>query len=212
MNKLDIKNIFIKDQQNNFYRICGISNPTDSRGEKYIKLVFPDLKDVPLIGETNDALMKITKSELLKEGILEFSYHYRGGVSHYKEPRQKYIDRQYNLPKIDDKGGLHLLILKIHSLTGFKANNKSKIKNGDIVLRHSFNDKSREISFMLLKDSHFKIKNIKANSKTLKTYKVRINDNKICLGIYDVELMLKPEHLVYGVQLFRYDDPTLFLE
>ena len=38
MNKFNIKRILIKDQKDNYYRICGISNPKDYTGEYYLKI------------------------------------------------------------------------------------------------------------------------------------------------------------------------------
>jgi len=211
MAKLDIRNIYLKNQKGELYRICGVTNPIDSIGEKYIKLVFPDLKNIPLIGKTNDALMNVTESEFLKNGVIEFSYHYRSGVSHYKEPSQVRVDQKRCLPTISEKGGLHLLILKIHSLVGFKVKDKTKIRETDVILFNSFNNMTREISFMLFKNSDFYVENLGIKKKALRTYKIVLNDGAICLGLFDVEWISKPKNPIYGVQVFRYDDPILFL-
>lgn len=84
MSKLAIKRIFIRDLNGKYYKICGISNPKDHFREYYVKILFPTFEHTSWIGQERDANFNPTSYEEYKTDIEEFTYHYNGGVAHYK--------------------------------------------------------------------------------------------------------------------------------
>lgn len=210
MNKLKVQRVLIKDNKGNFYRICNISNPKDRYGEYYVKLIFPEFRGVPLLGETNDKYGGVLHVEFVPDGIQEFTYHYKSGVSHFKSSSDEYSDQKKNLPKLGDFKGLHLLRFTIFSLDYFEYYPSNKICRGDLVLKHKFNGLPRVFEMALFADPRIIHINV-SKDRSLANYDWEIDEKGVYFSISDMEYKKNPKDNKYVTKLFRYDDPVLFL-
>ena len=88
MNRLEKIRIFLTDVYGNYYRIASIANPKDHKGEYYLKMMFPDIKGIPLISGRHEKGGDIKRLNLEPGGVQEFTYHYRSGISHFKDGKE----------------------------------------------------------------------------------------------------------------------------
>ncbi len=95
----------------------------DSKGEDYIKIAFPDLKNRSGLFTDFDTSENIEVKE--NEDIVELSIHFLAGRSHFKSSKQKrkfliVSDSDLNKDKIN-----HLMDFIIYDLGNFKKFNKT---------------------------------------------------------------------------------------
>ncbi len=207
MSKFKKTRIFLKDDKGKYYRVCSVYNQKDSRGEYYIKIMFPDIKGIPLIaGHHNKGLTRVESR--LNPDIQEFSYHYRSGVSHFKNAKDK-IDSKRNMPTLHKFPALHLLRYTIRSLIPFEVQDPSKITADDFVLPIIFNGDPRGFEFAISKiKGGWNVINEQGNDP-ISTYKIPLEDTNVSLHISDAIWRRPP--LVKGESLFEiftHDDPA----
>jgi len=205
LSKLDLKRIFLKDSIGNYFRLFSISNPNDKKGEYYIKAIFSNLRNVPLIGLTNID-EKITKQELMLNGIQEFSFHYNAGVSHYKDNSTSFIDRQCSLPTLKDFPALHLFRYVIYDISQFSPYDKTKISKNDFILPREFNGMAR--GFEVFISTKQKVREIASPEENVIPYKINLSDKQINLFIADGFWQRKSDIPNTYTEIFRYDNPT----
>lgn len=210
MSKLKIKRIFIKDEQGKFYRICGITNTKDATGEYYVKILFPDQKNIPLIGTTNNEKLEIIDLEIVGSGVQEFTYHYKSGVSHYKASESEFVDQKRLLPKLSDFKGLFLLRYTIHLIDFLKPYKESDVSPDDLVLNDIFCGRSRDFEFGIYADPDIRMTNV-GPAKQLKLYVWELDEPNVYMGLCDLEYLNNFEAPSIATQIFRYDDPVTFL-
>lgn len=212
MSKLDFKRVFLKDDGDKYYRIFSVANGEDYTGERYVKLVFPDIVGVPLITGEHNKEGIVTNRDILPGGVNEFSYHYRSGISHLKS-FDEYIDSKRNIPTLLDKPALHLVRFVVRSLKIFKEQRLSKITENDFVLPLVFDGRARGFELSISRISGpWKVINTQGDDP-VQTYKLALNDPNVSFHIADC-LWNRPP-IVPGeplFEIFRYDDPTNNLE
>lgn len=209
MSKLPIRNVIIRDKEGNYFRICSFANPTDHSGEYYIKLLFPDIRDIPLIGDTTNKQKKVIKRELMADGVQEFTYHYQSGVAHYKADSSLYVDQIRKLPNLDKSNALHLIYYSIFTLALFKRIDDKSISDEDILIKNNYNGMPRTFEFTISSDPDVRITNIGPH-QLLSVTTYPLTENGIFMTICVLEHKKKDPR--YIVQLHRDDDPTGFLK
>lgn len=207
MDKSVINRIYLKDTENNLYRICSFSNWRDKYGEFYLKVMFPDLKNIPLLTGLHDRGV-VEPGERLPEGIQEFTFHYRSGVSHFKNS-SKSVDPKRDLPTLIDSPALSLFRFIIRSTHIFKIQKQSKISNNDFILPVNFEGYPRGFEFAISRVSGpWNIIN-EAGDEPVLSYKIPLDDKNTFLHIADSKWTRPP--MVAGkppFEIFRYENPT----
>ncbi|MCX6726736.1 MAG: hypothetical protein NTY75_02855 [Candidatus Shapirobacteria bacterium] len=206
-NKLDIKRVLIVDEFGNYFRICGMSNPIDYKGEYYVKVVLPDFKGIPLLAEINGRKGEVVGESRMESDVQEFSYHYKSGVSHFKRSSDNYIDQKTNLPKLSDFNVLHLFRYTIFSLYGFKQFPRSKITDNDLILKDKFVGLPRMLDIAITADPDIHYINV-SEHKPLNNYQWDMAEKGVYFSIGDLEFVSIPKKQNRLTELFRYDDPT----
>jgi hypothetical protein len=208
MNKMDFKRIFLKDEHNQYYRIFSIANEKDHKGEYYVKIIFPDIKNIPLITSKNDDEGTITETDFIIEGVSEFSYHYRAGISHFKNSLKR-IDQKRNAPTLFDNPALRLFRFVLYSLKSFNIQDVTKITEKDFVLPIVFDGKARGFELVISKIlGKLNATNIQGKDP-VHTYKIILEDKNVSFHIADCLWNRPPS--VKGTplfEIFRYDDPA----
>jgi hypothetical protein len=206
-NKLKKTRIFLKDNDGNHYRICSVSNPKDHKGEHYLKIMFPDIKGVPLLTGIHNR-GTVTPGERLAGGVQEFSYHYRSGISHFKDSNDR-IDSKKNRPTLITNPALHLLRYIIRSETIFKIQAASKITQNDFILPIPFNGTPRGFEFAISKVAGpWNVINDQGKDP-ISTYKFPLDDPNVSFHISDAIWRRPP--LVKNptlFEIFTHDDPV----
>jgi hypothetical protein len=210
MNKLSIRRVFIKYLYGLYFEVCGITNPKDRFGEYYLKIVFPKYDYTKLIAQERDKNFKPTTYEELKTRVEDFTYHYNGGVAHYKTTLPGHMDQIHKLPTLQTSKGLNLITYTIFTLTPMKPYDLTKIHPTDLVLKYPFNDTPRDIQILLSNDSDVKITNV-GSAKLLSYITFPLDEAHVYMTIVDnvrTELNTNPTIVT---QLYRATDPTEFL-
>lgn len=208
ISKLNLKRVFLRDDKGNLYRIFAIANNKDHKGESYIKIIIPDIKDVPLITGKHNKGGIVTDLDRLNGGISEFSYHYRSGVSHLKDSKI-HIDQKRGIATLHEHQALHLVRFIIRSLDTFKIQKESKITENDFVLPIAFDGKPRGFELAISRTSGgWNIIN-EQGTDPVHTYKIGLTDPNVSFHIADSlwhRPPIQPGDCPF--EIFRYDDPT----
>jgi hypothetical protein len=211
MKDTEFKRILLKDSFGDYYRICGAANTKDSKGEWYIKLVFPGIRNIPMIIAENDDSFNIVKENLILNGIQEFSYHYQVGLAHYKSAPRAFVDQEKSLPTLNDSPALHLIRYIIHTPLTFEMRDKTEIAKDDFVIPHEFNGRARSLEIFISKD--FDVCAFSSQTaRHIDLYRVNLRDPKIALFISDGFWMRRPISITSPLELFRYADPTFIFK
>lgn len=207
MSKLRTNKIFLKDQAGNYYRICSVANPKDYTGEYYLKIMFPDIKDIPLITGEHDEKGVVGKIGRLPKGLQEFSYHYRSGVSHFKDSSGR-VDRETNKPTLFSFPALHLVRFIVRSLALFGVKNGSEITGGDLVLPGVFDGRPRGFEFVISRLLGWSVTN-EQGKEPIYSYKIILEDPNVSFyiadGIWNRPPIARGDTLF---EIFRYTNPT----
>jgi hypothetical protein len=206
MSKLNLQKLFLKDNNGRYFRICSFSNPKDKQGEYYLKMIFHDIGNLPMIGSFRDKDNNITGQEFMPGGIHEFTYHYWAGVSHYKNSSEGYVDSAKNLPTIKSFPAVHLLRCTVYDLKDFSPFNKNEISTNDLVVKRAYNGRPRGFEFFVSKDPEVIVKN-EWTKGSVDLYKIDLEDKDVYFFIADGVWLRNPMGLS-GMEIFRYDDPT----
>ncbi len=202
MNKLAIKRVFIRDLEGSYFKICGISNPQDRFGEYYVKIVLPTFEHTSWIGQERDDNFNPTSYEEYKMSIQEFTYHYNGGVAHYKTTDPKYLDQIKELPCLQESKGLDLLTYTIFSLSPWKPHDAENIAETDYVLKHPFNEMPRDIQITLSNDPDVRMTNIgKAKMLTVDTFPLK--EPRVYMTVVDSVHRERSDNPILITQLYR---------
>ena len=113
--KIELTRILLQLSDGTLRRICSFGNPIDKLDDPYLKLVFPELHGQPLQRTLHNPRWEIGEMEVAPDGMSEFSYHYKGGVAHFKDALSSRIDQDWVVPKIQKSPCLHLLRFLIFS-------------------------------------------------------------------------------------------------
>ena len=99
-NKIELTRILLQLPDGTLRRLCSFGNPKDKLDESYLKLVFPDLHRQPLQKTLQNSQWEIQEIDVAPEGMSEFSYHYKGGIAHFKDALSSRIDQDWIVPDI----------------------------------------------------------------------------------------------------------------
>lgn len=148
-NKIELTRILFELSDGTFRRICSFGNPKDKWGAAYLKLVFPDLHGKPLERTLQNSKWEIKDREIAPDGMSEFSYHYKGGVAHFKDAPSSYVDQDWIASGTDKQPCLHLLRFLIFNLGWSSPFPASKLSSRDFVIPRPFNGRARCIEFWI---------------------------------------------------------------
>lgn len=210
MNKLKTLRIFLEDGADNYYRIFNIANPKDKKGEYYLKIMFPDITNIRLLTGSNadDGIFK--KQKPLENGIQDFTYHYRSGVSHFKDA-EGHIDQKKGLPTLITYPALHLVRFVVRQLEPFKIKDKSKIAKDDFILPIKFDGRPRGFEFAISRTTGgWNIIN-EVGKEPIQTFKIALEDQNVSFHIADGIWSREPavemgKNTLF--EIFRYENPT----
>lgn len=208
MSKLIKMRFFLKDEAGKFYRIASAANPKDGKGEYYLKLMFPDLKGVPLRTGLHDKGALVKEGEPLSGGIQEFSYHYHAGISHFKDANG-HVDSKQGLASLIDIPALHLLRLMVFRIDTFEQHEESDIDAGDFVIPVAFDGKPRGFEFAISRVAgEWNITN-EQGKETPRTYKFSLEEKNVFVHLADSHWERPP---VAGAdsrfEIFRFENPS----
>lgn len=169
--------------------------------------MFPDIKGIPLItGHHNKG--DVTAGTGLFNGVQEFTYHYRSGVSHFKDDVGK-VDSKKSMPTLIDNPALHLIRYTIRSLDIFKMQSPSKVSANDFVLPNPFDGIARAFEFAVSKISGpWNVINEQGKEPVV-TYKIPLVDPNVSFHILDAVWHRPP--LSKGdtlFEIFTHDNPV----
>jgi len=200
------RRIYIQDKEGNFYRLCIFSNWQDKYGEFYLKIMFPDLVNVSLITGYHDKGI-VELGEKLPNGIVEFTYHYRSGVSHFKDLIGE-VNRKRNLPTLIEFPALFLLRFVIRSTSAFKIKKSPKLNNNDFLIPGHFDGTARGLEFVISRVSGpWNVIN-EAGKAPVHTYKIPLEDTNAFFHIADSVWVRPPVgDVVPPFEIFRYENP-----
>lgn len=209
MSKLPIRNVIVRNTKGDYFRVCSFANLVDRSNEYYIKLLFPDIRDIPLIGDTTNEKLKVVKRELMADGVQEFTYHYHSGVAHYKANNALYVDQAKKLPSLKNSKALHLIHYVIYTLAIFKPVEEKSITEKDILIKDPYNGMPRTFEFTISSDPDVRMTNIGPHSLiSINTFS--LTEPGVYMTICDLEH--KTLDTRYIIQLHRDNDPLGFLK
>jgi hypothetical protein len=136
--KKELTRILLQLPDGTLRRVCSVGNPKDKLDERYLKLVFPDLHRRPLHRTLQNARWEIKDIKIAPDGMSEFTYHYKGGVAHFKDAVSSHLDQDWVVPNIQTSPCLHLLRFLIFNLQWSKPFPASKISSRDFVIPRPF--------------------------------------------------------------------------
>ena len=79
----------------------------------------------------------------------EFSYHYKGGVAHFKDALSSRMDQDWVVPNILTSPCLHLLRFLIFNVQWSKPFPTSKVALHDFVIPRPFDGRARCLEFWI---------------------------------------------------------------
>lgn len=215
---INLERLFIKDKQNNLFKIFTLKSLSDSRGEPYIKICFPKnglggrLYDVNKTSQIIDNYYEQFKYE--NKNLEEFSYHYAAGLSHFKNKNTHELQLK-KLPVIKPEKLIKpflLLKITIFDLENTKINEK-KLEKNDFIVPHIFNHKNGRILHLYINKQGDDILYSKQDDsdrklvKYINRYEFIDNQYNIKLTIIDHEWKNKP--LNKGIHFIRPPDPKI---
>lgn len=215
---INLERLFIRDKQNNLFKIFTLKSLSDSRGEPYIKICFPKnelvgrLYDINKTSQIVDNYYKQFKYE--DKNIEEFSYHYVAGLSHFKNKNAHELQLT-KLPAIKPRKFIKpLLLLKIiiFDLENIKINEK-KLEKDDFIVPHIFNPKNGRIIHLYINKREDKIIYRKQDDddgelvRYINKYEFVDSNYDVKLTITDHEFKNKPLNM--GLHFHRPLDPKI---
>lgn len=149
MGRLLISRVLIKEGCK-LYRPLSVSFEIDKYSEPYVKFIFPDLArmDVEQFSVTDpnaDSSVSIGK---VPRGILEYTYHYIGGVSHFVHKQLKYLNEEKDVPTLHPTYIIKVIRLYIYDIKQLQPFYK-KITCNDTVIEEEWNGNPRILSVYL---------------------------------------------------------------
>jgi hypothetical protein len=211
MSKLKVRKVWLKDSDGNTHRIFNVANPRDSKGEFYIKIMFPDLAKQAVIGAHHDSDDNITHFDNEMSNFQEFTYHYLAGVSHYKNQRDR-IDVKRQLPTLKNFPIAHVLRLTLYDLEAFKPHSRFETGQDDLVIRSPFN-KRLPRAFGIIVSADPDVRMFSSNDVAhIATHRMSMEDKNTHLFISDSVWFRPPITQQCSYEIFRYSDPTHSIE
>lgn len=203
---MEMNRVLILGEDKKLRRVCKFGHDKDKKNEGYLKFSFPDLQ----------GKLCFSRDVPINEELIEFSYHFDGGVSHFKSRQGGHIKQKINLIKLGDTTLIYLFKYIIYDLDNFKVYRKN-IEVNDLKLKDPFNlRKGRVIEFYLghskknaiipeIRSDHSEYENIR-----LHPYAKEVDDIRLLL----VELDFKEKPMEKtGLSIFRPDEPGVeFIE
>jgi hypothetical protein len=211
MNKLSIRHVLIRNLDGLYYKVCGTTNPKDRFGEYYLKILFPKYEYTKLIAQERDENFKPTSYEEFKTRIDDFTYHYNGGVAHYRTTLPEHMDQIRNLPTLQTSKGLDLVTYTIFTLAPMKPYEVTKIQASDLILKYPFNDIPRDFQVLLTNDPDVRITNI-GSAKLLSSTTLPLDEPNVYVTIVDNVRTQQNDNPIIITQLYRSDDPIRCLK
>ena len=208
--KIELTRILLQLSDGTLRRICSFGNPIDKLDDPYLKLVFPELHGQPLQRTLQNPRWEIEEMEVAPDGMSEFSYHYKGGVAHFKDALSSRIDQDWVVPKIQKSPCLHLLRFLIFSLVWSKPFSASKLSSRDFAMPRPFDGRARCIEFWLSNKREADLKVVAdSEEEEVQMYEFQLDDLGHYMHITDGYL-IKP-HLISpnsNFEIFRFSNPT----
>lgn len=140
--KSQYQRILIENSDGICYRLCNFFHHSDKYGELYIKFLFPDLREFPMVKKD----LKNPTIQKFKNGLGEISFHYIANISTFKNKRARLDTR--GIPSISDKGYLPLFTLTIFQLSAFKEFDINKRTTNDLTVSR-WDNRVRSLTFYL---------------------------------------------------------------
>jgi hypothetical protein len=149
MTKLLLNRILLKDGTK-LYRPLAISFERDKYSEPFVKFILPDLAkmDIEQFKGSNPLSDSSTQIGRVSKGLREFSYHYIGGVMHFKHDNLGRTQEERNVHTLSPAYIVKVLRLFIYDIQNFEAYTKT-ITSQDFVLSSEWSGKPRIISVFL---------------------------------------------------------------
>jgi hypothetical protein len=148
--------------------------------------------------------------EVAADGMSEFSYHYKGGIAHFKDGLSSRIDQDWVVPNIQKSPCLHLLRFLVFSLVWSKPFPASKLSSHDFVMPRVFDDRPRCIEFWLSNKREVDLRVVAdSEEEEVQMYDFRLDDLGNYMHITD-GYWVKP-HLIRpdsNFEIFRFSNPT----
>jgi hypothetical protein len=121
-----------------------------------------------------------------RAGMSEFSYHYRGGIAHFKDAVSSRIDQDWAVPTTQKSPCVHLLRFLVFSLAWSKPFPTSKLARRDFVMPRPFDGRARGIEFWLSNKRETDIRVVADSEKEeVQTYEFQLDDLGHCMHITD---------------------------
>ena len=209
-NKIELTRILLQLPDGTLRRLCSFGNPKDKLDESYLKLIFPDLHRQPLQKILQNSQWEIQEIDVAPEGMSEFSYHYKGGIAHFKDALSSRIDQDWIVPDIQKSPCMHLLRFLVFNVQWSKPFPASKLSSHDFVMPRPFDGRARCIEFWLSNKNESELK-VVANSEEeeVQMYDFQLDDPGHSMHITD-GYWIKP-HLIRpdsSFEIFRFSNPT----
>ncbi|MFA6392120.1 MAG: hypothetical protein WCW66_05245 [Patescibacteria group bacterium] len=207
---IKIDRLLIKDDQNNLFKIFNILSESDKHKEPYVKICFPKNKfggalyDVDKSSEIIDNYYKQFKR--LNIELIEFTYHYISGVSHFKS-KNGHILQIKKLPGIKSKIPINILKIIIFDLDSLHTFN-NQIIPGYFIIPNKFNLKQGRIIDIYInqkEDPNIEVGN-KEGINYFDKYEFIDNEYGIRITLTDQEFKNKPAN--NGITFHRPLNPT----
>jgi hypothetical protein len=207
MSKMVFKKIFIKDINGFYYHILSVANPKDSWGEFYLKVAFPGAKGLQITSADSNEEGMIGNFDVTS-GITEFTYHYRSGISHFKN-KNDYVDPKRNIPTLNKDFALQLFRYTIFLLDVYKPENNPIIINKDFVLPINFDKKARGLELAISRvKGPWKVTNTQGD-EPVSTYILELEDPNVFFvlsdSVWNRGPMINMENPSF--EIFRYNNP-----
>lgn len=130
--------VYLKDQEGGLYKVFNLHHKRDQKGESYLKVSFPDSKQVRHKEKSYGKYLHELDTDSLRDlhtatQGMEISYHYLGGVAHMKfDGKHRYVERR-NIPSLEKIKGIRLFCMYIYGLKQLKIYQSKKDPNDCIV-------------------------------------------------------------------------------
>ena len=202
--------LLIHDKNGIKYRICNFQTATDKFNEKYLKISFPDLKKKlsffeKVEGKKAYEVIPLKEQIQIRDGVVEYSFHYHGNASHFKFGGIRELQRK-NTPSLDKHNAIHIITVFIYDLHHFVPFNK-RVNENDFEIQKSF-DNARILQFFASKNKiHLGRDSFDTDeTKFVEGYVFTSNDDDIKITIFDEEFKNNPKSK-NGIDLYRMHNP-----
>lgn len=149
MAKLSLRRLLIRNGPK-LYRPVALSFERDKYSEPFVKFILPDLAKMDteqFAGSDPNADSSVSIGSVPK-GLQEFSYHYLGGVMHFKHRDLGYMEQERRVHTLSPSYLIKVLRLIIYDIQHLEPYTK-KVTSHDFVFPPEWSGKPRILSVYL---------------------------------------------------------------